>query len=156
VRTCVKILAPFGFSLFAEISCTVRTGDTDGASIVQKALNDQKLGVRGLARRLAGKNAAENEIQRWRRAIYRVLDDRALTPPIAEAMEVALKLPAGCLPRYEPRRRGNASVLGRAELTAALEELEGTVSSLEAAVEELERRVVALEHPPAHGASERA
>lgn len=132
----------------------VRTGGRPASDLIEKALNQRELGRRGLARLLTGNDGDQKSLERWRRAIYRALDDRSLTAELAGPMEVELGLPEGSIPRYEPRRQDDGAILSRAQLTARLVELGATVERMMAAAEANERRIAALERRLARRARE--
>lgn len=68
------------------------------------------LGVKGLARLLAGPDAAESEVNNRRRALQRYLRGGTPTPRLAREIEQRLGLAAGSLPTYEPRRTSHPSL----------------------------------------------
>lgn len=104
----------------------VRTGADDPGDIVAARIEELRRegqSLRGIAREIGG-----DDFENWRRAIYRAIDGGSLEPATAEAIENALDLPPGLIPRHHPGRRARGVAPLRSDLARDLEELAETVA----------------------------
>lgn len=123
----------------------MRTGAT-AKDILEAELEARKLSVRALAKVMA---STGGEREHHRRALNRILKGGTPKDPTATAVEAALELPSGILPRFDPGRRSKSAGAEEREIDRqTLRELQASVAGLRRTVASLRRRIVALEARP--------